>query len=446
MTTDKGIVLKTAFESFFCEEKINNMALELGVCQRRRKIEPAKLMLAQVLAISNGAVKTLEDIRLFYCRMNNVELARSSFHEYLSPELGLMMKQLVNDFCENNCQSLWPLLPGEAFTDMVIQDSSLVTLHDKLERKYPSCRFSGSRKTGRKRAAVKVHIGMNPLSPAPRTLELTSGRAYDADYLKVGEWVRNTLLLFDRGYCKYKLFHEIVKQGGYFITRYQKNFNPPLIEDCDEVEEQAKVNTEKKVRYVSDAIRDATAATCPPKSIDYKILATDRYEKGGKRKKGVSFVMRFVGVWNEDKKEYHCYFTNLPADLASAEMVGVWYGCRWDIEMQFKELKTYFKLDQVETSKDYIVESLLYAALLGWLLCRWLHLSLLKACGHNRWDCPSLRFAVVFLSIIPWLLHAIRNRSLKTWRDLQEYCIREMKDPWINRKRNIKGAIFKHGS
>jgi len=65
-----------------------------------------------------------------------------------------------------------------------------------------------------------------------------------------------------------------------------------------------------------------------------------------------------VAVFNEDEEKYHVYLTNFAKDVLEAEDVAKLYGARWDIELIFKELKSRYALDVVNTKNTQIIRSL----------------------------------------------------------------------------------------
>jgi IS4 transposase len=73
---------------------------------------------------------------------------------------------------------------------------------------------------------------------------------------------------------------------------------------------------------------------------------------------------RLVAVYNEDEEMYHVYLTNISKDDLSPEDVAKLYGVRWDIELIFKELKSRYDLDVVNTKNPQIVEAYIWIAIL----------------------------------------------------------------------------------
>nr|QNO45689.1 hypothetical protein BIAKIMPD_00001 [Methanosarcinales archaeon ANME-2c ERB4]QNO47858.1 hypothetical protein DJFEGNLO_00012 [Methanosarcinales archaeon ANME-2c ERB4] len=53
-------------------------------------------------------------------------------------------------------------------------------------------------------------------------------------------------------------------------------------------------------------------------------------------------LFRVVAVLNKETGDYHIYMTNIPVERLSAEDIASLYGARWEIEMVFRELKSYY--------------------------------------------------------------------------------------------------------
>ncbi|MCL7415266.1 MAG: transposase, partial [ANME-2 cluster archaeon] len=66
----------------------------------------------------------------------------------------------------------------------------------------------------------------------------------------------------------------------------------------------------------------------------------------------------------------HVYLTNINPDLLKPEEVAKLYGARWDVELIFKELKSRYALDVVNTTNPQIVEAYIWIAILTLLVSR----------------------------------------------------------------------------
>jgi putative transposase len=104
--------------------------------------------------------------------------------------------------------------------------------------------------------------------------------------------------------------------------------------------------------------------------------------------------------------DYHLYITNLPREEFLPADLATIYRCRWEVELLFRELKTQYELNEFDTSKTYIVEILLYAALLSLLVSRDL-LDLVTEQAEEEIVFPPERWAATFRSHAQLILHEL---------------------------------------
>ena len=81
-------------------------------------------------------------------------------------------------------------------------------------------------------------------------------------------------------------------------------------------------------------------------------------------------TFRLVGLRNEETEEYHLYLTNLGKDDYSAPDIPQLYRARWEVELLFKELKSRFSLDEINTTDTYIIEALIIMAAISLMMSR----------------------------------------------------------------------------
>ena len=79
---------------------------------------------------------------------------------------------------------------------------------------------------------------------------------------------------------------------------------------------------------------------------------------------------RHYRLLDEDGDEYHLYFTNLPRDEYPAPDIAQLYRARWEVELLFKELKSRFRLDEINTTDPYIIEALVIMAAISLMMSR----------------------------------------------------------------------------
>ncbi len=113
--------------------------------------------------------------------------------------------------------------------DLVLIDSTFITLHDKLKDVYvASGRNSGNKPA---QAQLKLKLAMSANANAPIQKNLTSGKEHEGKTLQIGDWVTGKLILMDRGYYSHSFFKEIHDRGGYFISRLLWSVNPMIVGD-----------------------------------------------------------------------------------------------------------------------------------------------------------------------------------------------------------------------
>jgi len=140
--------------------------------------------------------------------------------------------------------------------------------------------------------------------------------------------------------------------------------------------------------------------------IDVEVEATFQCRKYAGTQSYDSKTFRVVGVLVADADDYHLYITNLPRDEFLPADLATIYRCRWEVELLFRELKTQYNLDEFDTGKTYIVEILLYAAVLSMLVSRDL-LALVTEQADDKIVFPLERWAATFRSHAQLIFHEL---------------------------------------
>ena len=110
-----------------------------------------------------------------------------------------------------------------------------------------------------------------------------------------------------------------------------------------------------------------------------KPLKTLRFAKRGAvdlrvrwKVQGQSLECRLIVTWNSSTKEFQYLATNLPPERYSVYEVAKAYRLRWQVELLFKEWKSYANLHAFDTQNPAIVEGLIWAAISATALKRFL--------------------------------------------------------------------------
>jgi putative transposase len=380
-----------AFLDLFPPRVIQRLARESGFVQRHRKLDPVAFLYTLAFETGPQLSRTLDGLRDAYNkRAPDPILSTGGFYERFTPELVEFLRQGVADGIPRLRASpgnrLTPKLAH--FSDLLIQDSTVIRLFSALARFYPPTRLAKNSKSNRK-AGAKVAALFSARANGPARLELFPESTSEIDTLKIGPWVKGSVVLTDLGFYKHQGFARIEENGGFFLSRLKANASPTLIGSHLVHRGRAIALEGKRWSEVApDLHREVLDA-------EVELSFQRRGYRG--RRRGDTLRARLVAVWDEEHRQYHTYVTNIPVEALTAEEVAELYRCRWSVELLFKEAKGSFHLDRVATGNRYVAESLIWTSWLALLVSRRGHSVLLEQVPpEERFRYPPLRWSKVF--------------------------------------------------
>jgi len=420
--------------SLFPPGDIERMAHETGFIKRNRVLEPVPFFWAIVLGFGTFLQRTLAGLRRTYREESGERLAQSSWHERFTPAMVAFLKACVLFGLQRTAGETSCMLKEKLrrFQDILIQDNTIIRLHQALAKRWPATR---SRVIA---AGIKVALLISVVANGPATVAIHAERTADIKTIRIGRWVKDRLLLFDLGYYKFQLFARIKENGGFFISRLKDNSDPTLLRSLTVHRGQAVDLSGKQWKDVKPRLER--------KVLDAETeLTFSRRPYAGKHSKD-TMALRLVAIYDDEDGDYHVYLTNIPPDVLSAEDIAALYRVRWEVELVFKELKSRYALDVVKTRKPAIVLGLVWTAILTLIVSRRLHNLMLRSVPRElapRY--PPLLWSTVFMENGERLLGALmRNLGFepKVEGDIVRLAwIYESNalDPHVNRRRLREG-------
>ena len=261
------------------------------------------------------------------------QLAKRAFADF--------MRELVAVIIERWTVRVLEAHGGDAFSEfsrIVIQDGSSFAVHDELARHYPG-RFGA-----RTPAAVELHVTMDLLQDRASRVTLTADTAPERPHLPPAHTLSGALLLADRGYFERGYLREVDRAGGHYVVRGNASLNPVV---CAAYGADGAVLRGMRAKKLQ-------AVRIPKKGlIDFDVV----WGRGEQ-----AFAARLIASWNRSKRQYRFLVTNLPRSRYSAQALGQVYRLRWQIELLFKEWKSYANLHAFNTRNPGIAEGLVWAA------------------------------------------------------------------------------------
>ena len=378
--------LTTLFPSEFLEEH----AEELGVVERNRKTQMPALVWSFVFGFAAGESRTLAGFRRSYNATADETLSPGGFHQRLTPSFAAYLRDLVERGIDEVAVPDAVDVDVDRFRDVMIADGTVLRLHRFLSEEFEPRRGE--------QGGARLHLLHNVTEQTIDRFSVTDEKAHDSTEFSTGSWLENRLVLFDQAYFKYRRFALIDENDGYFVSRLKPNANPEITAELREWRGDA-------IPLEGEQIQDVVDDLCR-KYIDVEVEATFQRREYAGTQSWDTKTFRVVGVRDEDADDYHLYITNLPREEFLPSDLATIYRCRWEVELLFRELKTQYNLDEFDTSKAYIVEILLYAALLSLLVSRDL-LDLVTEQTDDEIVFPPERWAATFRSHAQLILHEL---------------------------------------
>jgi hypothetical protein len=342
------------FQWVFSETLLNACGTEVKSCRRQRVIMPFRLGLALTATCASQRVETLANLHCGFNALFETAVTYKAFYNQLAkPHFADFARTLAARLISDMTLKVLGFEKGCAFGEfrhIILQDGSSFAIHDGLREVFPG-RFKVV-----KPAAVELHTTMDLLCDAPTIVVLTPDTTNEQAFLPEPTALRASLLLADRGCLDLHYLRRVQDAGGFFLIRAKAGLNPQVIEAFREDGKRLRSLRNKRLQ-----------------TIHGRLPKRQRVELGVQwQVDGHLLCLRLILSWHPRTKSF-CYFlTNLPPQRYSLEVICRAYKWRWQVELLFKEWKSYANLHAFDTTKVAIVEGLIWTAIAAAALKRFL--------------------------------------------------------------------------
>lgn len=342
------------FQSVLDAPVLNERGNQLGFAERERLITPFRFGLSVVASMATEQVSSIADLHRQFNDLWELESHYRSFYNQLVKDTCPEFFRLsLCDIMSKLSMKVLGFEAGQAFSEfnrIVIQDGSSFALHDALADVFPG-RFSAVSP-----AAVELHSTLDLLQDAPITIALSPDTDSEHAYHPAPPSLRGDLFLADRGYFDLTYLRDMDRYGGRFIVRGKSKVNPRVID-----------------AYREDGQRIKSCQNRDFKAIISKFPKQQRAELNVEWLiEGEAFRVRLIVRWNPETKCFDYLLTNLPSDRYTIRTICLGYKLRWQVELLFKEWKSYTNLHKFDTEKETIAEALIWASLAASTMKRFL--------------------------------------------------------------------------
>src|SRR6184192_3339762 len=301
------------FKQTFSEQVLNALGKAVRFCFRVREITPYRLD----------------------------QLVKAPFPTFMCTVCEHLMRQLTIEVLRFTPQSLFA-----RFTHIPLHDGTSFGVKSTLKKSFPG-RF-----TKTSPAAVELHVSMELFSEGMDTVTLTPDKESEVHHAPAPNTMRGGLFLGDRMFFIKAYLAEIIARSGSFIVKAKGIINP-LIRHA-----YTREGGELK-RFGNQPLKTLKSTVPKYKALDLEVIWEGELEA------------RLIVTWDAKNKRPRYLVTNLPRADFTLEQVCDAYRLRWQVELMFKEWKSYTSLHAFDTSKANISEGLIWAALCAAILKRY---------------------------------------------------------------------------
>ena len=373
----------------------------------RTTINPLEFIVCLVFCyLGDSKTFALEAIRRFMKAALDKEISRSAFWERLAGDrLKNQLRRVVAELMVTLTSPITrggQLLKQLGVTDIWLHDSSSITLCASAKEHFPGTRTA---------AGIKWHGSFDLLRGMLTWFQLTPTATHDRNCFPPVELLKGKLIIFDLGYWDYGLLYAIEKAGGFFLSRLKSNAVVHIVEVIQGLPKQV----------IGQALLSLNLSHKKDNIIE--VITTKVYE-------GQLLRYRVIGFWNPVEKGYHWYITNL---VAAAYLMYPLYRLRWQIELIFKACKNSLNANQITSSDENIIESLLLASIAAHLSsCTLFNIGIEQLEEKKQWAISFQRVAKVAVVLardfILFLLNSSRDHFDNLLHKIKLFA-NEMYDP-----------------
>ena len=333
---------------------LNERGHQLEFAKRQRHLIPFRFGLSVIASMATQQVPSIASLHRDFNDLWDSESTYKAFYNQLAKaSCAEFFRTSLCDIMGKLTLKVLGFESGHAFSEfkrLVIQDGSSFALHDALAHVFPG-RFHAV-----KPAAVELHCSMDLLQDAPITIVLSPDTDSEHDYLPEPETLKGDLFLADRGYLDLAYLRQVDRHGGFFIVRGKAGLNPHVIDAFREDGQRIKSCQDRDLKAIIAKFPKRQRAECEVEwIIDHE-----------------PFALRLIVRWNPEKKSFDYLLTNLVPTRYSINTICLGYKLRWQVELLFKEWKSYANLHVFDTEKEAIAEALIWASLLAAAIKRFL--------------------------------------------------------------------------
>jgi hypothetical protein len=356
------------FKRVLAPARLQREARRVGFIQRQRIADASSVFWALVVTLGSHTTQYISDVLRTLNYQQDWTLRYKPFWNRLSkPAFARFMRETFQRLCSELATRVVRLeakSAGAFFSDILIDDGSSFGLADGLRHIFPG-RFTKVRP-----AAVELHAHMSLLRDQVVSVKLAPDTKGEREFLPRPEQLpRRSLSLRDRGYLDIDYFAALEKTEAYVICRSRRSINPVVLE------------VRGVARSLARRWRGKRLAALPLSRLKAGVELIVGFPRPGSVVKLRLIVRKLAPRRPQRPKRLRknpapardgwlYLLTNLFDTRFKMEDIERLYRLRWQLELVFKDWKSYANLHILQSENPAIVEGLIWAALCAAFLKR----------------------------------------------------------------------------
>jgi hypothetical protein len=220
---------------------------------------------------------------------------------------------------------------GKVTGNLKIVDSTTISLFSEILKAVGRTPADGKRKGG-----IKAHTVINSGEDVPQFVCYSASAKHDGPFLKKVDVKQGDIVVFDKAYIDYGLFHNWTERKIFFVTRQKDNAQYEVIKDIP-----------------------------LPSALDSRIQS-DQQIRITVKASGKEVLLRRIEFKDVENGSELVFWTNI--FFLNADKIAKIYKKRWQIELLFKRLKQNFPLKYFLGDNQNAIEIQIWCCLIAHLL------------------------------------------------------------------------------
>lgn len=362
---------KSRFRHALAPDRLEAVGRATKFVQRLRTVTAGSVFFALVVRLGAHKTQYLSDVLrtlnaqqgwdLRYKPFWN-RLAKAAFPRFMKAMFEALVRELAATVLRAQDKTVASL-----FTCILVDDGSAVALADGLAKVFPG-RFNTITPAG-----VEVHGHLSLTDGQMKRVSIAPDKEGERHFLpETASLPKGSLSLRDRGYIDLDGFRAFNSRGAFLICRAAEVVNPIVDRIRNLPRKVARKWEGRHLKDLPESLRQRGLdmdVTWPLRSkgrphIQLRlVLRYNRYRVSKER----------VGLKKQQRAKQNRWkylVTNIMDERVDGNAIESLYKLRWQIELAFKEWKSYANLHGLQTEHPAIAEGLIWASLCAALLKR----------------------------------------------------------------------------